>query len=83
MMLWHRYSETQAAPRDGLLLRLQAHGLDIAAAIEQGRYISLDASEMLSAFMHNGTPDPLRFPTLLGSLIAAEAEATETEDAGL
>ena len=28
---------------DSLLLRLQAHGLDIGAAIEQGRYISLDA----------------------------------------
>ena len=28
--------------RDSLLLRLQAHGLDIGAAIEQGRYISLD-----------------------------------------
>jgi CheY-like chemotaxis protein len=67
--------------RDDLLLRLQAHGLDIAAAIEQGRYISLDASETLSAFMRNGKPDPLRFSTLLGSLIATAAEATETEDA--
>src|SRR6185503_7219976 len=28
--------------RDSLLLRLQAHGLDIGAAIEQGRYIPLD-----------------------------------------
>jgi hypothetical protein len=31
--------------------------------------------------MHNGVPDPLRFSTLLGSLIATAAEATETEDA--
>ncbi len=69
------------AHRDGLLLRLQAHGLDIGAAIEQGRYISLDASETLSTFMRDGSPDPLRFSTHLGSLIAAAAEAAETEEA--
>ena len=47
--------------RDDLLPRLQAHGLDIAAAIEQGRYISLDAAETLSTFIVNGMPDPVRF----------------------
>ena len=46
--------------RDGLLPRLQAYGLDIGAAIEQGRYISLDAAETLSKFMVNGLPDPVR-----------------------
>ena len=39
--------------RESLLPRLQAHGLDIAAAIEQGRYISLDAADTLSTFMVN------------------------------
>ena len=39
--------------RDSLLPRLQAHGLDIGAAIEQGRYISLDAADTLSTFMVN------------------------------
>ena len=47
--------------RNSLLLRLQAYGLDIAAAIEQGRYISLDAADTLSTFMVNDTPDPVRF----------------------
>ncbi len=65
--------------RDSLLLRLQAYGLDVGAAIEQGRYISLDAAEALSTFMRNGMPDPVQFSTLLGSLIAAAAEAAETE----
>ena len=42
--------------RDSLLLRLQApHGLDIGAAIEQGRYIALDAAETLSTFMPSGS----------------------------
>jgi DNA-binding NarL/FixJ family response regulator len=36
--------------RDSLPLRLQAHGLDIGAAIEEGRYISLDADDTLSTF---------------------------------
>ena len=39
--------------RDSLLPRLQAYGLDIGAAIEQGRYISLDAADTLSTFMLN------------------------------
>ena len=47
--------------RDRLLPRLQAHGLDIGAAIEQGRYISLDAADALSTFMVNDQPDPVRF----------------------
>jgi hypothetical protein len=42
--------------RDSLALRLQANGLDIGAAIEAGRYISLDAVETLSTFMVNGLP---------------------------
>jgi len=61
--------------RNGLLLRLQAHGVDIAAAIEQGRYISVDAADALSAFMNNGMPDPMRFSELLRNLISNAANA--------
>ena len=67
--------------RDSLLPRLQAYGLDIAAAIEQGRYISLDAADTLSTFMVNGMPDPVRFLKLLGDLIATAAEAAKGEQA--
>jgi DNA-binding NarL/FixJ family response regulator len=65
--------------RDSLLLRLQVHGLDIAAAIEQGRYISLDAADALSTFMVNGMPDPVRFLKVLGNLVATAAEAAKGE----
>ena len=51
--------------RDSLLPRLQAHGLDIGAAIKQGRYISLDAADTLSTFMVNDQPDPVRFLKVL------------------
>ena len=43
--------------RDSLLPRLQAYGLDIGTAIEQGRYIALDAADALPTFMLNGMPD--------------------------
>ena len=39
------------AHRDGLAQRLQALGLDTARAIEQGRYVVLDAAETLAKFM--------------------------------
>jgi DNA-binding NarL/FixJ family response regulator len=63
--------------RESLLPRLQTHGLDIGAAIEQGRYIALDAADALPTFMFNGMPDPVRFLRLLGKLILTASEATK------
>jgi hypothetical protein len=68
--------------RDSLLPRLQAHGLDIGAAIEQGRYISVDAADALSTFMSNDLPDPLRFLKLFSDLIAKAAVAAKREEQG-
>jgi hypothetical protein len=42
--------------RKSLLKRLQARGVDSAAAIEQGSYIPLDAAETLSTFMEGAAP---------------------------
>ena len=67
--------------RDSLLPRLQAYGLDIGAAIEQGRYIALDAADALLTFMLRGKPDPVRFLKVLGNLIATAAEAVKGEQA--
>jgi CheY-like chemotaxis protein len=67
--------------RNSLLPRLQAYGLDIGAAIEQGRYIALDAADTLSTFMLKGMPDPVRFLKLLGSLIVTASEATKGDQA--
>ena len=69
---------TESHP-DDLLPRLQAHGLDIAAAIEQGRYISLDAAETLSTFMVNGMPDPVRFFDVADDLFLNAAKAAKGE----
>jgi DNA-binding NarL/FixJ family response regulator len=67
--------------RDSLLLRLQAHGLDIGAAIEQGRYISLDAAETVSTIMVNDMPDPDKFLKVTCDLIADVAKAVKGEPA--
>jgi hypothetical protein len=58
---------------------LQAQGLDIGAAIEQGRYISLDAADTLSTFMINEMPDPVRFLEAAGNLIMAAAKSAKGE----
>jgi DNA-binding NarL/FixJ family response regulator len=48
------------AHRNSILQRLQARNRNVAAAIQEGRYISLDASDSLSAFMVNDWPDATR-----------------------
>jgi CheY-like chemotaxis protein len=63
--------------QNSLLAKLEAHGVDIAAAIEQGRYISMDAADALSTFMINGMPDPDRFLNLFGNLIVTAAGAAK------
>ena len=63
--------------RSSLLSRLQAYGIDMGAAVEEGRYIAWDAAGALSAFMLDGMPDPIRFLKLLGHLISTAAEAAK------
>jgi len=63
--------------RDRLLRNLQQNGLDIASAVEQGRYIAFDAAGALSAVMLNTRIDPVRFLALLGNLIVTAAEAAK------
>jgi DNA-binding NarL/FixJ family response regulator len=63
--------------RHHLLSRLQANGIDIGAAVEEGRYLAWDAAGALSAFMVNGMPDRVRFLKLIGGLIATAVEAAK------
>ncbi|PYP86760.1 MAG: hypothetical protein DMG65_18310 [Candidatus Angelobacter sp. Gp1-AA117] len=58
------------AHRDGLQQRLIHSGLDLSVAGKQGRFVSLDAAEILSQFMAGGRPDPQRFHEVLGAAIA-------------
>jgi len=67
------------AHREALLRSLQASGVDIAAALEQGRYIAVDADELLSGCMVNGMLDSNAFLHGFGQLIPKAASAVKTE----
>ena len=64
--------------REGLVQNLRAAGCDIDGATQQGKYISMDAAEMLSAIMVNGVPAPARFAEGLSSLLDSVAKAVNT-----
>lgn len=57
----------------GLRNRLQARGVDVDRAARQGRYVSRDAAETLSACLRDGWPDAGRFAGAMGGLIAHAA----------
>jgi DNA-binding NarL/FixJ family response regulator len=65
--------------RESLLLKLHAHGFDIGAAIQQGRYIPLDAADTVSTFMVDDLPDPGKFLKVTRDLIAEAAKAVNFE----
>jgi PAS domain S-box-containing protein len=58
-----------SAHRDAVARKLKTKGLDIARIIAQGRYLSFEASEMLSQLMVGGMPDSMRFNELIGGII--------------
>jgi hypothetical protein len=55
--------------RKSLFLNVSEYGLDVTAALTQGRYIAVDAALALSTFMIDGMPDPLRFTKVFGDFI--------------
>ena len=61
--------------RNAFLARLQGQAADIRTAIEQDRYIALDASDALSTFMIDGMVDRGRFMETFGNLIASATKA--------
>jgi DNA-binding NarL/FixJ family response regulator len=60
--------------RASLIPRLEADGVNVAAAIEQGRYIPLDAADALSRLTVNDIPDPVRCTKVVGDLIMGAAK---------
>lgn len=56
--------------REGLKHRLKTRGVDIHRAAQQGKYVELDACEILSEIMVEGMPDSTRFEEAVGGRIA-------------
>ncbi|HYY70742.1 MAG TPA: PAS domain S-box protein [Terriglobales bacterium] len=65
--------------RTELAGRLSGRGLDVVLAVEQGRYIALDAAETLSQFLVDGWPDEKSFVELIGGVISQAKAAAERE----
>jgi DNA-binding NarL/FixJ family response regulator len=61
--------------QESLLSALQACGMDMGAAINEDRYIQLDAADAIPMFMVNGVLDPVRYLEFFGDLIAATRRA--------
>jgi len=62
--------------RSKLLQRLQARGWDMANALQQGSYLSLDVSDALSKFMVHDWPDSAQLSKLAGDLIKRAIKAS-------
>ncbi len=58
-----------AKHREALANELTARGVEINAAKNEGRYIALDAGEMLGQFMVEGWPDEARFRAAIAPVI--------------
>lgn len=56
--------------REGLVLLLEEDGFDISRLAATGRYVSLDADTLLSAFMRHDEPDVDLFDSVIGDVIA-------------
>lgn len=68
------------AHREGLAEALKKRGLDVAVALEQGRYVELDAAQTLSLFMCEGWPDAGRFSEVIGHAIERARVAAGGKD---
>jgi PAS domain S-box-containing protein len=71
---------TTKSHKDELHARLSSRGLDLTRAMDEGRFLALDAAETLTKFMLDGKPDPALFAEGAGNLIArlASPERGET-----
>ena len=65
--------------REGLARSLKASGVDVAAVLAQGRYIAVDAAELLSTCMVKGMIEPDSFLQGCSQLISQAANAATTD----
>ena len=63
--------------REGLDRNLEAAGVNVAAALKQGRYVAMDAAETLSSCMTNGLFDSTLFLRSFENLILAMSSASQ------
>jgi DNA-binding NarL/FixJ family response regulator len=62
---------------------LQAQGVDVAAVVNEGRYIPLNVVETLATFMVDGLPDRVRFQRVASDLIRTATRAVNGKHRGV
>lgn len=67
--------------RNSLTDQLERSGFNLAAALEPGRYVALDAAETLAQFTVDGLPDEARFREVIGKVISCAAASGRGGDA--
>jgi PAS domain S-box-containing protein len=72
-----------AAHGEGLARSLKSRNFDTAAAVQEGRYIVLDAAEMLLRIVENDMPAPARFAEVVGQLLANAEKRAGGTNAGV
>jgi DNA-binding NarL/FixJ family response regulator len=65
--------------RHGILRRLRTEGVDVDAFIQKKAFTLLDAADMLSAFMVDDWPDPIRFLGAARGLIMSATAAAKAD----
>jgi PAS domain S-box-containing protein len=65
---------------EGLAARLKARGLDTEKAISQGRYVLVDAEEMLPRIVVNDHVDEGRFDQIIGEILTRARNAADCKD---
>jgi DNA-binding NarL/FixJ family response regulator len=65
--------------RKDLLPRLQAFGVNMSLAMEEGRYLATDAADGISKFVTNGKLDTGRFVAMYSDLIVTATKAARAE----
>ncbi len=58
-----------AQHRAAFAAAIDAEGVDLAAAIADGRYQAFDAADLLATFMVDGAPDADRFEAVIGTVV--------------
>lgn len=66
--------------RPSLVQRLEADGVDVAASIQQGSYVAMDAGEAMAALTVNGIPDPDRCAKVIGDVATRAAKGIQGEN---
>jgi DNA-binding NarL/FixJ family response regulator len=61
--------------REALTQRLKENGFDLDGAIQEGKYISVDAIEVLAKVMVDGSPDHVQFLDSITDLIKSASKA--------